>query len=423
MDEHTLRALGILRRIERGRLRKELPLASDLAPRIHLRRALYLALFCHDIAKGRPGDHSALGADIARKLAARFHLTHEESETAAWLVEHHLVFSDTAFRRDLSDPKTIADFAEKVRTVERLRLLLVLTAADIRAVGPGVWNAWKATLLRELYSKAESWLRTGSAEAHIAQARQHLRQSLRALLPVAARAEVDAYLEDAGAALLAACDAAAHARLIENIRSIRAGEALTVDASHSPKRGVSEIRICTRDRPGLFARLTGALLLSGASIAGAQIFTLKDGVAMDIFHVQSAEAGEFESPEKLKRLKARITRSLKDDAWLDGQIEALKSPYPSSRDALSVHPQVFTDTNASGLHTLIEISARDRPGLLYRIARTLASLKIVIYSAHVTTYGEQAADTFYVKDAFGHKIDHAQRLAQIREALLKALEE
>src|SRR5690242_6975677 len=154
VDEHSIFAIGILHKIEMGALKEELPLASEIIHTIDSRRALYMAVLLHDIAKGRGGDHSELGAQVADRVGPRFALSAEETETAAWLVRFHLLMSNTAFKRDIDDPQTIRDFAEKVQSPERLRLLLILTVADIRAVGPKTWNGWKAALLRELYHRA-----------------------------------------------------------------------------------------------------------------------------------------------------------------------------------------------------------------------------------------------------------------------------
>ena len=161
VDEHSIRAIGLLAAIERGELKDDHPLSTALFKQIGSRRVLYVAVLLHDIAKGRGGDHSVLGAEIALKLCPRFGLDPAETETVSWLVRHHLLMSSTAFKRDLADPKTIEDFVRQVQSPERLRLLLILTVVDIRAVGPGVWNDWKRTLLRTLFEAAEERLRLG----------------------------------------------------------------------------------------------------------------------------------------------------------------------------------------------------------------------------------------------------------------------
>ena len=151
IDEHTIRAVGILSQIEKGAFSEELPLSTEIISGIQNRRSLYLALLMHDVAKAVEGDHSNVGAEMARKLALRMGLEPGEAETAAWLVEHHLLMSQIAQHRDISDPQTVRNFADIVQSPERLKLLLLLTVADIRAVGPGIWNGWKGQLLRSLY--------------------------------------------------------------------------------------------------------------------------------------------------------------------------------------------------------------------------------------------------------------------------------
>ncbi|MEM7198539.1 MAG: HD domain-containing protein, partial [Pseudomonadota bacterium] len=157
-DEHTIRAIGILSKIEQGAMQATYPVSTHAIHRIVSRRILYMAVFLHDIAKGQPGDHSIVGAEIAKKLCPLFGFDDDETYLIQWLVLHHLLMSNTAFRRDLDDTKTITDFVEKVKTPERLRLLICLTVADITSVGPNVWNNWKATLLRNLYHRSIAYL-------------------------------------------------------------------------------------------------------------------------------------------------------------------------------------------------------------------------------------------------------------------------
>ena len=175
-DEHTIRAIGILSRIEQGKLKDELPISSEIIHKIASRRALYVAVLLHDIAKGRGGDHSDIGAKIALELCPRLGLTPEETETVSWLVKSHLLMSNTAFKRDLDDSQTIIKFTEAVQSPERLKLLVILTCADIRAVGPNVWNNWKASLLKELFERADEYMRGGQGGGRHRRAR-HRRQS------------------------------------------------------------------------------------------------------------------------------------------------------------------------------------------------------------------------------------------------------
>ncbi len=425
VDEHTLFALGILSRIERGLLADELPLATSLMPKILSRRALFVALLLHDIAKGRGGDHSELGERIALKLGPRFGLTDEETETAAWLVRHHLLMSNTAFKRDLSDPRTIAKFVDQVQSPERLKLLLVLTVADIRAVGPKVWNNWKASLLRELYGAAED-LMTGplNSDSPTARRRERIDRAVAALrteLSEWPQGDFDAHVARVTPAYWLAVDAGTAARHARVVRRAELEQApLAVETRVEPGLGVTELTLYAGDHPGLFARIAGALAVSGANIVDAKIFTLSNGMALDTFWLQDAEGGPFDRPEKLARLAVLIEQAL------SGRLRSLaelrhRRTGPTRTRVFTVRPRVLIDNTASGTHTVIEVNGRDRPGLLYDLTSALNRLQLQIATAKVSTFGERVVDVFYVKDIFGLKVDRESKLAEIREGLLAAL--
>ncbi|MDE3017301.1 MAG: [protein-PII] uridylyltransferase, partial [Pseudomonadota bacterium] len=416
VDEHTLVAIGILHAIENGRLKNELPLTSDVIHRISMRRTLYLALFCHDIAKGRGGDHSDLGRKIVRKLAIRLGFSTDEIETAAWLVQHHLLFSNTAFKRDLDDPKTVQDFVREVRTPERLRLLLALTAADIRAVGPLVWNAWKGALMRDLYRRAEQAMGAGAITFKTQQAGM-LRRELLTLLSDWSEREIDAYLEQGNPGFLASLDLPRHAAVARMLKeSARMALPLLLDTQHDYVRTITEIMVVTADRHRLFSRITGAMALAGANITGARIFTLKNGMAVDLFQVQDASSEVFDRPDKLARMSVYIEQALAGELDL---AHAFSKHPPAYRDTVALPGQVFINNDASHLCSVIEISGRDRTGFLHDVTRVMADLGLTVATAHISTYGAQVADVFYVKDIFGMKIAHAAKVKQVREALLK----
>ncbi|WP_230983232.1 [protein-PII] uridylyltransferase [Inquilinus limosus] len=422
VDEHTLFALGILHKIETGEAAETLPLATQVMRKTGSRRALYVALLCHDIAKGRGGDHSILGARVVRKLGPRFGLTPEETETAQWLVRWHLLLSDTAFKRDIEDEKTVQDFAAAVESPERLRLLLMLTAADISAVGPGRWTAWKATLMAELYHRADERL-SGADEAvgvehRVDQAKDLLRQALADWPPAA----VEAYLGKASRAYWLAFDGATQARHARLVRAAEAeGEPLAIDIQVDQKRTVAELTIHTADHPGLFSRLAGAIAVSGGTIVEAKIFTFADGMALDTFLVQDAvEGGAFDAPEKLARVKVSIERSLSGEMKMSAELERRHRSYPRLH-SVSIAPRVLVDNEASRTHTVIELNGRDRPGLLHAMGRALTGLGLQISSAKISTFGARAVDVFYVKDVFGLKVTHEAKLAQIRSTLAEVL--
>ncbi|MFN3590967.1 MAG: [protein-PII] uridylyltransferase, partial [Thermaurantiacus sp.] len=277
VDEHTIRAIGLLARIEKGELADDHPLSTAIMHRIVSRRALYVAVLLHDIAKGRGGDHSVLGAEVALQLCPRLGLNAAETETVAWLVRWHLLMSATAFKRDLSDPKTIGDFAEAVASVERLRLLLVLTVVDIRAVGPGVWNAWKAQLLTSLFESAEEVLRLGHKQSRrqerIAERQERLRQVMgwpeSRMQHWASRLPDSYWLSEPGDVL------AANARLVADAEQDQAP--LTIRTIPDSGSGTTLVTIWAQDHPGLFYRIAGGISLAGANIVDARIHTTRDG--------------------------------------------------------------------------------------------------------------------------------------------------
>jgi [protein-PII] uridylyltransferase len=423
VDEHTLFAIGILHKIEAGELKEELPLASEIIHTIDSRRALYVAVLLHDIAKGRGGDHSELGAQIAERFGPRIGLSAEETETVAWLVRFHLLMSNTAFKRDIDDPQTIRSFVERVQSPERLKLLLILTAADIRAVGPKVWNGWKATLLRELYHRAVEEMSGGliadSRDKRIASAQQAVRE----LLPDFTDEEMAAFVARGYPSYWLSFDPqtqARHARLTREAE--RSGAPLTVDTRVDARRAVTEVTLYTADHAGLFSRIAGALALAGANIVDAKILTLSNGMALDTFWVQDQSGGAFDRPDKLAKLAVLFENVL--SGRLKPHIE-LKKPgaIPSRTRVFTVPPRVLIDNKASLTHTVIEVNGRDRPALLFDVTRALTGLNLQISSAKISTYGEKVVDVFYVKDLFGHKVEHEKKLKDIRERLIEVMAE
>lgn len=423
VDEHTLQAVGILHAIENGQLREEAPTSSQIIHKVASREVLYLAVMLHDIAKGRNGDHSVLGAEVALKLGPRFGLSDAETETVAWLIREHLTMSRIAFKRDIDDPKTIADFVAQVQSPERLRLLLCLTVADIRAVGPNVWNGWKGGLLRELYQRSEEIMMGGLGEgrdSRIKGAQQALREELlQAKWP---EADIDAHLARAYPNYWTGFDTATHVRHARMVREAEATKApLSVESRVDAKRSVTEITVYTSDHPGLFSQIAGAMAVSGANIVDAKIITLANGMALDTFWVQDSEGGAFDSSPKLARLSTVIEQVLSGRMWLDKELAARKGKLPSRAHVFKVPPRVIVDNKASSAYTLLELNGRDRPGLLYDLTAAMTRTGLQIASAHISTYGERVVDVFYVKDVFGLKVGHERKLEQVRSELLKAL--
>ncbi|MEQ9111924.1 MAG: [protein-PII] uridylyltransferase [Rhodospirillaceae bacterium] len=421
-DEHTIRAIGILNRIENKKLADELPIATEVIGKIQSRRALYVAVLLHDIAKGRGGDHSELGAEIALTLCPRFGLTDEETETVSWLTRHHLLMSNTAFKRDLDDPKTILDFCGVVQSPERLKLLLVLTCADIRAVGPTVWNEWKATLLRDLYARADERMSDGHATATLDFRVSAARDALSKQLSDWPASEREAFVVSGMPSYWVSYDADTHERHARFIRAAELGnQKIAVSFVVDKARGVSEMLIYTPDHPGLFSKIAGALSLSNVSIVDAKILTLSNGMALDTFTVQDFNRTAITSETKINRIKSRVVAALEGRLRLDKELKKATDGLSNRIKALEAPPRVIIDNTASKLFSVIEINGHDRQGLLFDITKAISELALQIGSAHISTYGERVVDVFYVKDIFGMKVENESKIRQIRDVLGQAI--
>jgi [protein-PII] uridylyltransferase len=423
VDEHTIEAIRVLNTLERGELAEIAPVASGLVDHLQSRRALYLAMLLHDIAKGRGGDHSEIGADIALKVGPELGLSAEETETVSWLVLHHLLLSGVAFKRDIDDPKTILDVADTIQSPERLRLLLVLTVADMRAVSPKVWNGWKATLLRELYARVAEVLAGGLATTERDVRVQRARHAAAVLLSDWSKQDIDRFTELGYPGYWLSFDPETHARHARLVRDAEARQApLTVDTLPLPARAVTEVTVYCADHAGLFSRISGALAVAGASIVDARIHTMTNGMALDTFWIQDAAGGAFDAPHRLARLAVLIEQALSGRIRLASEIRKVSKMLLGRRlHAIHVPPRVVIDNHASNTHTVVEVNGRDRPGLLHDVTAAISDQGLQIASAHVTTYGVRAVDVFYVKDVFGLKVENERKLAALREALLKAL--
>jgi [protein-PII] uridylyltransferase len=419
VDEHTIRAIGLLARIEKGELAKEHPLAVDIVHKIKSRAVLYVSVLLHDIAKGRGGDHSVLGAEVARKLCPRLGMSKEDTETVAWLVRQHLVMSATAFKRDLADWKTIADFAAVVQTVDRLRTLTLLTIVDIRAVGPGVWNSWKRQLLQELYDATEERLRLGHAQH--GRKERVLAKKVAVAKALGSRELVDSLGKQLGDAYWIAEPADVIALNLQQMERSK-GEALTITTEYDAARGATLVMVLAADHPGLFYRIAGGIHLAGGNIIDARIHTTRNGLALDNFLVQDPLGRPFMEDDQLARLETAIADALANRVKLVPQLAARPLARPRM-DAFEIRPQVEFDHKASNRFTVIEVSARDRPALLNRLARALFEAKLIVHSAHIATYGERAVDTFYVTDLLGEKLEAGARTRSVEKRLLEAADE
>ncbi|MES1199168.1 MAG: [protein-PII] uridylyltransferase [Pseudomonadota bacterium] len=427
VDEHTLNAVEYISQIEKGRRNEDHPLSTEIFSKIINRRALYLAMLLHDTGKGA-GDQQIEGEKSARAACERLGLPEGEVELVGWLVRHHLLMSDVAQRRDIGDPRTVAQFALEVGSLERLRLLLVLTVADIRAVGPGVWNSWKGQLLRDLYRLTEAAFHGGRSDEEGVRERLALlaREAKQRLLVEIGRPDdgvLDDWLDTLEDGYWLSHDAEAllwHAR---EVLSARRGKQMPhVAARPRMSQGVTELMVYAHDRPGLFASIASAISASGADIADARVHTTTDGVAFDVFSIQTTERKPFglDDDDVLAGLIGRVKRAVVQDH----PTPAAKAPSRRTA-AFAIEPWVRADNDVTPQATVIEASGRDRPGLLAELARVFAEAKTSIVSAHIESHGERVSDVFYVQETAGGQLVDPRRIAAIRvnlEEVLRAAE-
>ena len=420
VDEHLLRCIGILAEIERGS-NEEYTLANDLIRKIlpEHRTLLYVALFLHDIAKGRIEDHSIAGARVARAFGPRIGLSPAETDTVAWLVEQHLVMSSVAQSRDLSDRKTIENFAAVVQSLERMKLLTILTTADIRAVGPGVWNGWKAQLLRTLYYETEPVLTGGFSEVNRAQRVAMAQAELRAELKDWQADRIDAYIGRHYPAYWLKVDVphrVLHARFVEKAES--AGKSIATAFALDAARGVIELTVLAPDHPWLLSTLAGACAAAGANIVDAQIFTTTDGRVLDTVSVSREFDQDGDEARRGSRIADTIEKALSGTFKLP-EVVTRRAIAKGRIKAFAIEPEVTINNQWSNRYTVIEVTGLDRPGLLYEMTAALSKLSLNITSAHVATFGERVVDVFYVTDLLGAKIGSPTREIAIKRALLE----
>ena len=418
VDEHTIQCLKTLAQIEKGELVEELPIASSILKDGVNRKVIYIALLLHDIGKGRSDDHSILGAKIAKQVSPRLGLNKQETETVEWLVRYHLLMSDMAQKRDISDPRTVRDFAKAVQSVKRLNLLTVLTVCDIRSVGPDTWNNWKATLIRQLYAETKAILEQGAEalnrENRMTEAKKALREKLsewdnkdikietgRHYPPYWQGFQIDAQF--------------AFAKLLRNLGA----DEIKIELTPDTDRDATRICFALSDHPGIFSRLAGALALVGANVVDARSYTSKDGFATAAFWIQDGDGSPY-NQARFSRLRRMIEKTLSGEVITREAIKE-RDKFKKREKAFKVPTSITFDNEGSEIYTIIEVDTRDRPGLLFDLTRTLANMNVYIASAVIATYGEQVVDSFYVKDMFGLKFHSESKQKKLEQNLRQAI--
>ncbi|MDI7775977.1 [protein-PII] uridylyltransferase [Asticcacaulis sp. EMRT-3] len=426
VDEHTLRAIDIIHGVDTGRYKDDHPLSTSIMPQLVDKESLYLAMLLHDTGKGGEDGQEIAGERAARKACARLGLEDWKTDQVAWLVRHHLVFSDYAQKRDVSDPETVAAFARIVETPERLRLLLILTVADIRAVGPGVWNGWKGQLMRELFAATENAFRGGRGPNAAANAADSVREGLNARA-ARRRATLSEDNPDMTAWLETMDESYLFAFTTDEIKDHAALVWSTFDSEPAVRSRIEDQRhatafsISATDRPGLFADLSRAFANLGGNVVGAQVFTSKTGQALDVFYVQDAQGDPFghDNPVRMKEAEAQL------EAAALGHLPAAvrwSSPLAQRTAAFAIAPTVAFDDDANPEATILEVSGRDRPGLLADIVSVISKAHLDIASAHIDCYGERAVDAFYITDHFRKTQLSGSQKQALKKAVLTVLD-
>ncbi len=419
VDEHLLRCIGVLEEIERGNA-EDTRLANELIRKIQPshRRVIYVTMFLHDIAKGRPEDHSIVGARIARRFCPRLGFSQSETNLVAWLIEHHLLMSTVAQSRDLSDRKTIENFAAVVQSTERLKLLTILTTADIKAVGPGVWNGWKAQLIRTLYYETEPVLTGGFSEVNRAQRVAMAQSEFRAAMTDWSQDDLESHVHKLYPPYWLKVDLPhkiAHARFVRE--SEKARRSLATMVGFNSLRGVTELTVLCPDHPWLLSVIAGACAMAGANIVDAQIYTTTDGRALDTISVAREFDRDEDEVRRTERIADSIEKALRGELRLPDVVARRAAPKGRIK-AFALEPSVTLNNQWSHRYTMVEITGLDRTGLLYDLTATLSKLNLNIASAHVATFGERVVDVFYVTDLLGAQITSPTRQAAIRRALI-----
>jgi [protein-PII] uridylyltransferase len=421
VDEHTLKAVAALDDVARGE--EGVPAAFvQVFAETENRTALFLGMLLHDIGKGRGGGHVVRGTKIADRIVRRLGLDPATAADVLFLVGAHLEMSQLSQQRDVTEPGLAEAFARRVGTLDRLNQLMLLTYADHRGVGPGIWNDWKASLLWSLYGRTRPHLGGGERRRKARNggaAREAARAELEAAVP---SSQVDDYFAQMPSRYLGTTDAARMTRHFRLIQGLGASTAL-VDWQHIEDGGVTELTVVALDRPGLFASLAGTLTAHGLDILSVDVFTRRDGRALDTFRVTELQAHQPVKAERRERIGRALVEAAEGSLDVEAAVERWRAKVRRPRKLWGravKEPRVRFDLEASSTATVVEVRAPDQPGLAYTLAHTLSGLGLDLSFARIATEKALALDVFYVTDAEGRKLAPEAR-AGVEKALLLAL--
>jgi len=419
VDQHTLFMVRNLRRFAYGKYRDLFPHAQSVFQRLERPELLYLAALFHDIAKGRGGDHSELGAVDAREFCQRLELDPGDAELIAWLVQQHLLMSQTAQRKDLSDPATIQVFAAIVGNMRYLDNLYLLTVADIAATNPKLWNAWKNGLLWDLYLLTGAALRRGLENP--LQSAVAIRETRSGALSRLLRKD-----RSSGSVRKLWRQLPEHTFLRLTVDQLEWCTEVVILSDNKDKQiavravqphGVSELLVCVADYDGLFASITNVLDEMGFNVMAARILTTRDGRSFDLFQLMDQHGralSEVDADELVARLEAATSK---------GKIRTpVSRPLPRRLRHFVSDPQVKFEQPADHGGTVMELRCHDRPGLLSRLAAAMVQQKVQVHDARIATFGERVEDTFLLSNAEHQSLSAAEQQA-LTAALMQHLQQ
>ncbi len=426
VDEHTIFTISNLHSLRSGKFSDFAPLTSSAILEIKSYKSLFVAMLLHDIAKGKKGDHSENGSLIASTICPRLGLNKEETKMVEWLVLHHLLMSKTAFRYELGDPKVIKNFAKQVRSIDKLKSLLALTVADIRGVGPDVWNDWKGALIKELYIKTYDLLKPPQEISKITEPLKSSKELLIRYLNNKGLNDLDIktycskfynnYWETFNLSSVVN-----HYEIFTSMKNY--SKKLEIYLSNDSKLKATELLVITPDHHGLFSQISGLVASSGYDIVSAKIITRSDGYALDTFFLQNKERKPISDINLRKKLIETITKGLEGNFNIEKALNIKWKEIPARFRAVEAPIRVIVDNKTSDQYTILDIKCKNAPGVLYKITKIITSLGLQINTANVSTYGDRVVDIFYLKNAFGSKVDDNTTIEKVKNSILEQLKE
>ncbi|MDT8317848.1 MAG: HD domain-containing protein, partial [bacterium] len=424
VDTHSLFAVEELRRLMLGEQKEAYPVRTALMEELERPEVLYLAALLHDVGKGKGGRHEEIGARIAAAVAERLGFSKDDIDDIEFLVLNHLKLSHTAQRRDLSDAKLILDFAMEIGSLERGKMLYLLTYADIRAIGPDVWTEWKSDLFHELYTKTAEVFEKGVFD--VKETKERIRKVASEVEQIIGRdypeKGVRAFMRSMPERYLLSNTPT---KIAEHFTiAMRHVPPLSVDLKHNERRGYTRLIVTTIDAPGLFYKISGVLSGNGINILAADIYTRKNGEVFDIFHVQNTIEGIPIDNKRWARVESDLLDVIQGAKKAEDIIKEFRKPsILGGKYIPGIKPRVIINNEISDSNTVIEIFAEDRIGLLYTISKILVKQGLYIEVSKISTMGKQITDVFYLKDIFGQKVFYREKLDEVKRELLNAIEE